>query len=625
MGKVKTFLSTMLVLILCASLMVISTTTITDTRTDTPIVNATTGLFVEVNVTDDVCIVGGDCLSSVTGTGDNVVVDVTEFGATGDGSTDDADAFQDAVDSISTTGGVIYIPNGTYNLTHSIFINASSATLQFIVQGAGFGTLLKPDFESSTGNNFTFMINENAGGSNPSSYPASPRVVFRDLRAVGDNTDNVSFAYVYQTGVWMKNVKLQYFYYGLKTGNTYSDRQVFEEITSQYTRRGGYFYYQSNNGDGVYIKSSYFEGGAAYIDKAYGVHIDAVIGGDWYLKRVQNGEISNSHFEIQTYLDWFNTTILTIRDSDNVIVRNNWFGNRYGNQMINIQDTAGTESSKVYLENNNFVLMTEDETQERAVDINISNVETSTEIYFKNNRGYVNLIGLTIYEPWGLKVTSGESAIQTLLDNRQHVFGGEGLLKYDGTDGWKVTSVGVREIDVCPYMTNPSISYIGQQTASTYQGNVDTGTNYFYAVASWNECGMWTNTSAVSNKTATADNVVIEMTINARNSPGMLRIWRGNAATNLTHYVDIPVFEYAISAYDQGAMIAGYSWQSSAPAVTTASNSTELLDFNGGLEIGSISVVTNASLCWTGAKKIGYCSGSINTTTGVCGSCIAIT
>lgn len=49
------------------------------------------------------------------------IVNVTEFGAVGDGETDDTEAIQAALDAAgSAGGGVVYIPAGTYGLTRSV-------------------------------------------------------------------------------------------------------------------------------------------------------------------------------------------------------------------------------------------------------------------------------------------------------------------------------------------------------------------------------------------------------------------------------------------------------------------------------------------------------------------------
>lgn len=50
-------------------------------------------------------------------------VSVKDFGATGDGTTDDTAAIQAAIDRISTTGGTVYCPAGTYKITTTIDIS----------------------------------------------------------------------------------------------------------------------------------------------------------------------------------------------------------------------------------------------------------------------------------------------------------------------------------------------------------------------------------------------------------------------------------------------------------------------------------------------------------------------
>ena len=57
---------------------------------------------------------------------DGAVVNVRDFGAVGDGTTDDTAAIQAAVDSI--TNGVIFFPIGQYKITTTINIDGSGAT-----------------------------------------------------------------------------------------------------------------------------------------------------------------------------------------------------------------------------------------------------------------------------------------------------------------------------------------------------------------------------------------------------------------------------------------------------------------------------------------------------------------
>lgn len=62
--------------------------------------------------------------------GGSQFVSVSDFGATGDGTTDDATAIQSALDSLSTSGGIIYFPVGTYKVCTMLHYN-SKQTLWF--------------------------------------------------------------------------------------------------------------------------------------------------------------------------------------------------------------------------------------------------------------------------------------------------------------------------------------------------------------------------------------------------------------------------------------------------------------------------------------------------------------
>lgn len=84
---------------------------------------------------------------------DVLFANVMMFGASGDGTTDDANAIQDALDSLKTVGGVIYFPAGIYKITQNIHFY-SNQTLYFepgatILQGAYINNLLISYCEST--------------------------------------------------------------------------------------------------------------------------------------------------------------------------------------------------------------------------------------------------------------------------------------------------------------------------------------------------------------------------------------------------------------------------------------------------------------------------------------------
>ena len=81
------------------------------------------------------------------------IVSVTEFGAKGDGTTDDYQAIQDALDSLSTSGGMIFFPQGVYPISAPVFFYSRQR-----LYGAGaiikaktnsVGNLLKSYFDTS--------------------------------------------------------------------------------------------------------------------------------------------------------------------------------------------------------------------------------------------------------------------------------------------------------------------------------------------------------------------------------------------------------------------------------------------------------------------------------------------
>ena len=80
---------------------------------------------------------------------EGAVVNVLDYGAVGDGSTDDTAAIQAALDAGSNT---VYLPAGTYRVSDSIAVNSNT---KLCVAGVGI-TTIKP---FATPYNFVFIQN----------------------------------------------------------------------------------------------------------------------------------------------------------------------------------------------------------------------------------------------------------------------------------------------------------------------------------------------------------------------------------------------------------------------------------------------------------------------------------
>lgn len=56
-------------------------------------------------------------------------INVLDFGAVGNGTTDDTAAIQAAINSLSSTGGIVYLPSGTYKVSSALVMNTTGITL----------------------------------------------------------------------------------------------------------------------------------------------------------------------------------------------------------------------------------------------------------------------------------------------------------------------------------------------------------------------------------------------------------------------------------------------------------------------------------------------------------------
>jgi len=104
---------------------------------------------------------------------DGATVNALDYGAVGDGVTDDVAAIQAAVDALGAAGGAIFLPNGNYLITESIIFNNSNIT--FYGVGAASKIIVSASWSSPSSNAVFFAdLRQN--------------IVIKDLQCDLDNT-----------------------------------------------------------------------------------------------------------------------------------------------------------------------------------------------------------------------------------------------------------------------------------------------------------------------------------------------------------------------------------------------------------------------------------------------------
>jgi Pectate lyase superfamily protein len=212
------------------------------------------------------------------------VLDVKNFGAEGDGVTDDTVAIQALLDAHPSGGRIIYLPNGTYLVSKTItwpagtpgkgdeFKNTilqgqseSGVIIKLKDRAVGFTNTAKPKAVIFTGpapaqrfNNSIRNLTVNTGTGNPGAigiqFNASNQGSMRHITIQsgdGQGINGLDMDFADEIGpLFVKNLTVTGFKYGIRTGH-YLNSQTFENITLQ--NQSGYGFY--NTGQTVNIRS----------------------------------------------------------------------------------------------------------------------------------------------------------------------------------------------------------------------------------------------------------------------------------------------------------------------------------------------------------------------------------
>jgi hypothetical protein len=91
------------------------------------------------------------------------VYNVLEYGAVGDGTTDDTASIQAALNAVPGTGGTVYIPDGTYKITNQLVPHNNAGTVsKTLIELAAGATIISYD---TTATHAVFNVSKAAGSS----------------------------------------------------------------------------------------------------------------------------------------------------------------------------------------------------------------------------------------------------------------------------------------------------------------------------------------------------------------------------------------------------------------------------------------------------------------------------
>lgn len=181
-------------------------------------------------------------------------ISVKDFGALGDGSTDDATAVQEALDYIVTNGGNLHFPTGEYVLGDRIEISDDGNThdeyTKFSISGDGPGNTVLRFTETATADAGFLIQNSNA----TSGYLQHCSV--RDFRIMNNITTRPGRAFQLDRLAYfdMENVYITGWEYGIYATDVLSS--TFRSCEIRLNQYGGYF----TKGDGSHPNALGFYG-----------------------------------------------------------------------------------------------------------------------------------------------------------------------------------------------------------------------------------------------------------------------------------------------------------------------------------------------------------------------------
>jgi hypothetical protein len=489
------------------------------------------------------------------------VVSVKDFGAVGDGVTDDTAAIQDAVDS----GSAKIVALDSYVITSSIIVPLG-VSLEF----GGRDSKIYPKSGGSFISNFIFLFNTSDGVNPTSLYPnlvcggisnvtfdnEAEKLLVKGCIAVGSYEFlNIRGRYMHgmierMAGHYSDNFKVSRIYCEPVRGSDYQinlrglgDSPVIEEC---------HFPYNGLNPSGV--------ANAYYIGNALAGRISDCVGGNVKVDGGSEVTVSDCHLEkCQILVNSSSVKVVdTFLGKENII-------------PIVATSTSGLFNFKLSLDNVQFAFLEKGTYTGTTVDVELgSRFALSVRNCY---RKHTVSGGLDKSQLTGISIGKTGGTLLTDFNNYSYQLSNDG--------------------EVCPNYgvpltftyESPSLSYDGIIAASTDSASIwaETSGTYFYKsqllIDESKALGRNQTQSEKSVALTNASNGVrLDISYGSRLNKGIVRVYRGTSSGAYTAYADLHVISLS-RIYDNGDEVNGTPW------VPMASGSPITLNADGLVSI----------------------------------------
>jgi hypothetical protein len=518
-----------------------------------------------------------------------LVANVKQYGAVGDGTTDDTAAFQAAIDSLGTNGGTVYVPSGTYRITGTLYFISATTTTRYIFRGEGNMTFIKPNGMTS---GYLFKLNEDSGGTKVVAWPVHPRLVLDNFRVDGVDSTNCSLLKYNEASFQLKNLYLTRLLYGA-TGVGYTDQVRMENITWMNPAVGGKLYKMGTDGGDTFHASQILTNSDAGVDRHDCIELTlcnsavltAMNGGRFSFDRCSGVALDGTFEESE------DGNIVTVRNSIVSIGASTFRNDDDSGYPIYVNDSGSVESATRLTLDNVLFRRNLAAPDNRVNDIYFNNLVAGSTATLNNCHSDF-FVGTTRNNQ-GIRMGGYDTNISGITDvllSRQCLHT-ENVVLRRRSGVWEIWPTGAPSIPMRAHGNPTTVSSISDVTTPAGFPTFTTGTYYYnFAVYDVNYKHTTKGTEAFIAHTA---NNTVKIVLTGLPSRCWVRVWRGTAIGVYDRGYEVPVHGGQITLFDKGDNINSFGW------LTTPNIPGEPVDnttFDGSLlETGKYIVYSTAA------------------------------